>query len=384
MTQNGERETAWMRMALRLARGGEGRVEPNPMVGCVLVRRGQIVGVGRHRRFGGPHAEIEALRAAGDAARGADAFVTLEPCCYHGKTPPCTEALVRAGVRRVVAAVRDPNPRVRGRGLRRLAHAGIRTESGLCADEAAALIAPFEKLTRQGRPWVILKWAQSLDGVIATRDGDSRWISDEAARRNAHATRGRMDAVIVGVGTVLADDPLLTCRHVRPRRIATRVVFDTRLRTPPDAAVALGAKRVPTLICCGRSADARRARRLAQTGCEVVRLPSSGARVSASAAMEELGRRGMTNVLVEGGGQLLGTFLDEGLADEVHAYIAPRLIGGADAVHAMEGRGAAGVAICARLEPRAAFRRLGDGWLLAARLTPARRAATKPARADSD
>ena len=202
---------------MALAVRGQGAVEPNPMVGCVLVRGGRVVGEGWHKRFGGPHAEVEALRAAGRAARGATAYVSLEPCCHFGKTPPCTDALIAAGVSRVVAAMRDPFPKVRGRGRRLLEAAGIKVGMGLCEAEAMRLNAPYLKRQRTGRPWVILKWAQSVDGRIATRTGDSKWISSEDSRAQAHDLRGRVDAVIVGVGTVRADDPLLTCRHGRPR-----------------------------------------------------------------------------------------------------------------------------------------------------------------------
>src|SRR5262245_29686131 len=200
-------DTLFMRRALRLALRGQGGVEPNPLVGCVLVRAGRIIGEGWHAKFGGPHAEVRALKSCQSSPRGATAYVTLEPCCHHGKTPPCTDALLAAGVTRVVAAVRDPNPAVHGRGAETLRKAGIRVEFGLLAAEGADLIAPFAKLVKTSRPWVILKWAQSLDGVIATRTGDSKWISDEACRAHAHRTRGRVDGILVGVNTLLRDDP---------------------------------------------------------------------------------------------------------------------------------------------------------------------------------
>jgi diaminohydroxyphosphoribosylaminopyrimidine deaminase/5-amino-6-(5-phosphoribosylamino)uracil reductase len=381
------------------------------MVGCVLVRNGRTIGEGWHRRFGGPHAEIDALRRCHGSPRGATAYVTLEPCCYYGKTPPCTDALLAAGIRRVVAAVRDPNPRVAGRGLRVLRAAGVAVTLGVCAEQAAALNAPFFKFIRRHRPWVILKWAQSLDGKIATHTGDSKWISDEVCRAHAHRQRGLVDAIIVGIGTVLKDDPLLTSRVRatrsgtirRPPRIATRIVLDSDLRIPPRAQLVRTAKQVPTWIFCGPSAPAARVRRLEAAGCHVTRVPlaqpadgqqrrarlwqpftpfspshsDSASRrragLSLAAILDELGKAQMLNVLVEGGGRLLGAFMDERLADEVQVYIAPLLIGGAGAPGPLHGHGAARVARAHRLvetsgDRAAALRRLGAGWFLRTRV----------------
>ncbi len=326
--------------ALELARRGEGLVEPNPMVGAVLARHSRIIGEGWHRRFGGPHAEVEALRVCRGAPRGATCYVTLEPCCHHGKTPPCTDALLAAGVVRVVAAVRDPFPAVAGGGIRRLRAAGVQVDVGLLAREARTLLAPYLKLQRRGRPWVMLKWAQSLDGRIATRRADSRWITSQAARRMVHALRGRVDAVVVGIGTVRADDPALTARLVRPRRVATRIVLDPRLRISADSRLVRTARRVPTMIatCDNRPAAAARLRR---AGCEILRMPGRRGLVSLPALLDELGRRRMTNVLVEGGGRVLGSFVDERLADEAWVFVAPRLIGGAEAPTPLAGRGPA-------------------------------------------
>jgi diaminohydroxyphosphoribosylaminopyrimidine deaminase/5-amino-6-(5-phosphoribosylamino)uracil reductase len=366
----------FMRRALRLAAQGRGCVEPNPLVGAVLVRGGRILGAGYHRAFGGPHAEVEALERCGGAARGATLYVTLEPCCHHGKTPPCTDALIAAGLRRVVAAMLDPNPRVAGRGAARLRAAGLAVEIGPLAGEAAALNAPFIKLMRQGRPWVILKWAQSLDGKIATRTGDSRWISDERMRAHAHRVRGRVDAILVGRRTVARDDPQLTGRIGRVRRVATRIVLDSHLRTPPEATLVQTARAVPTWICCRPDAPRRRAARLEAAGCVIQPLPPSGedetAGVSLPALLDLLGADEMTNVLVEGGGAVLGAFCDQRLADELHVYIAPKVIGGAAAVSAVAGVGAAAVpeALLPAGPPR--LRRLGTGWFLQARLAAPR------------
>jgi len=326
--------------ALALARRGEGLVEPNPMVGCVLVRRGQVVGQGWHRVYGGPHAEVDALRKAGSAARGATAFVTLEPCCHFGKTPPCTEALIAAGVRRVIAGAVDPNPSVAGKGLRRLRAAGIETKVGLMRPEADRLIAPFRRVHSDRRPYFILKWAQSIDGRIATRCGDSRWISSTASRREAHALRARMDAIVVGVGTVIADDPELTARLVKPRRIALRVVLDARLSTPVKCKLVQTAHAIPTLIVTTKAAAATvRARKLASLGCTVMAIPHGSMGFDLRALARKLCEGGMTNVLIEGGGRTLGAFLDSGLADEARIFVAPRLIGGRDAPAALNGLG---------------------------------------------
>jgi len=359
-----------MRRALRLAARGRGRVEPNPMVGCVLVRGGRVLSEGWHRRFGGPHAEVDALRRlakSGASARGATAYVTLEPCHYHGKTPPCVVALLAAGVKRVVAAMCDPNPRVLGGGFAVLRAAGVEVEEGVLREAAARLNAPFAKWITRGRPWVIAKWAQSLDGRIATRTRDSRWISDEAARAHAHAVRGRMDAIVVGVGTVLRDDPLLTCRDAPLRRVATRVVLDAQLRTPPRAKLVRTAREIPTMIFCAADAAAERAGLLERAGCEIVtvRVDRRGG-VSLDAVLERLGAAQMTNVLIEGGGTVLGRVFDERIADEVHAYIAPRLIGGLEALSSLEGIGAARVADSLELA-EARMRKLGSGWLLEGR-----------------
>lgn len=370
----------FMLRALRLAQRGRGQVEPNPMVGCVIVRNGRVIGEGWHRRFGGPHAEVEALRRCRESPRGADVYVTLEPCCYHGKTPPCTDALIAAGVRRVFAAVRDPNPRVAGGGLRRLRAAGIEVSLGMCGDEARQLNAPFFKLMREGRPWVILKWAQSVDGKIATRNGDAKWISDDEARAHAHRTRAWLDAMLVGVGTVLADDPLLTCRVGRVRRVAKRIILDTRLRTPLSAQLVRAARQVPTWVFCGRDAPLRREKQLAAAGCLVRRFRAGRAGVRLPDVLDALGGEQTSNVLVEGGGRLLGSFVDERLADEAHVYIAPLLIGGRGAVSALAGVGAATVASAVQLTPREPLRRVGACWFLDALFPSSARQAPTPTR----
>lgn len=322
----------FMRRALALAEKGRGSVEPNPMVGCVLVRDGRVVGEGYHRRFGGPHAEVEALHRAGEEARGATVYVTLEPCCHTGKTGPCTRALRTAGVARVVAAMADPFPRVAGGGLAELREGGIEVATGLLEGRARALNAAYLKRLATGTPWVILKWAQSLDGKLATSAGHSQWITSDGARKEAHRLRGYVDGVIVGVGTVHADDPQLTCRMVRPRRVARRIVVDGRLSVPLYSQLVHTARQVPTAIVCTERVAGEHAEKVAvlrDGGCELVVLPEAGpGRVDLRGLLGWCGSQQMTNVMVEGGGHLLGQFLDEGLADEVAVFVAPMVIGG--------------------------------------------------------
>jgi diaminohydroxyphosphoribosylaminopyrimidine deaminase/5-amino-6-(5-phosphoribosylamino)uracil reductase len=335
---NAGADDQWMCRALEVAERGRGHVEPNPLVGAVVVRDGQQVGEGWHEGYGAAHAEVNALGAAGAAANGATLFVTLEPCCHHGKTPPCSEAILRAGVRRVVAAMADPFPQVSGQGIARLRSAGIEVEVGLCETEARRLNAPYLKLLSTGRPYVHAKWAMTLDGKIASRSGDSKWISSEPSREKAHELRGRMDAIVVGIGTVLADDPRLTARPPGPRT-ATRIVLDSRLQLPSGSRLATTAGEAPVLIVTGKEIEATRQAKLAALGCEIVSLGMEQTRPAVPALLDELGRRRMTNILVEGGSEVLGSFLDAGAIDEVHVFIAPRLAGGSQAKSPVGGTG---------------------------------------------
>ena len=314
----------WMRRALALAEGGRHTAAPNPLVGCVLVRRGAVVGEGYHHRAGEGHAEVNALLEAGPRAGGATAYVTLEPCAHHGRTPPCAEALIGAGVGRVVAAMQDPNPQVAGRGLARLREAGIDVECGLLADEAAALNPGFIKRMTTGRPYVRVKMAQSLDGRSALADGASRWITGPAARADVQQWRARSQAIVTGIGTVLADDPQLTVRLAQVDRQPLRVVLDSGLTLPPTARL-LG-EPGSTLVAT-RSGDAQRAAALAAAGAQLVTLPAGAGGVDLGALLDELGRRQCNEVLVEAGPRLAGAFLAAGLADELIVYIAPHLLG---------------------------------------------------------
>jgi diaminohydroxyphosphoribosylaminopyrimidine deaminase/5-amino-6-(5-phosphoribosylamino)uracil reductase len=330
-----------MLRALDLARRGQGFVEPNPMVGCVIVREGAIVGEGWHQSFGGPHAEVEALAAAGERAKGATLYVTLEPCCHHGKTPPCTAAVIAAGITRVVAAMRDPFPKVAGGGFEQLQAAGISVEVRLHETEARELNAPYLKLLATGQPWVIAKWAMTLDGKIATRSGDSRWISGEASRKLVHQLRSRVDAIIVGRRTAELDDPLLTARleDGAPPRIATRIVLDSRAQLANTSQLVRTARDFPTLLATGPGAPEAERQRLVAAGCEVLCLAGIGRKERLLQLLDELGRRQMTNILVEGGSELLGSLFDARQIDEVHVFIAPKLIGGKKAATALAGSG---------------------------------------------
>ncbi|MEW5943199.1 MAG: bifunctional diaminohydroxyphosphoribosylaminopyrimidine deaminase/5-amino-6-(5-phosphoribosylamino)uracil reductase RibD [Pseudomonadota bacterium] len=312
-----------MARAMRLAEKGLCTTTPNPRVGCVIVRDGAVVGAGFHHRAGEPHAEVRALREAGARARGATAYVTLEPCSYHGRTPPCAEALIEAGVGRVVAAMQDPNPLVAGKGLALLRQAGIETECGLLENEACELNIGFVARMTRGRPWVRLKIAASLDGKTALSNGESRWITGADARRDAHRLRARSCAVLTGIGTVLADDPLLTVREVETGRQPLRVVVDSRLNMPPRAAMlAVG----PVLVATGSTDEARR-ERLRAAGAEILALPLAQGRVDLECLLTELGRRGINEVTVEAGKTLNGALLAAGLADEFIVYLAPLLLG---------------------------------------------------------
>ena len=345
-----------MRRAFELAAQGQGFVEPNPMVGAVLVDDQMLVlGEGFHRQFGGPHAEIEAIRDAesrgnGDRLQEATLFVSLEPCCHFGKTPPCTNAILAAGIRKVVVGRADPAPHVNGGGIAELRAAGVDVEVGLLEAEAKRLTAPFAKRVTTGLPYVIGKWAMTWDGKIATRTGDSQWISNDASRAIVHQIRGRVDAVIVGAETARQDDPALTARPSGPR-VATRVVMDSIASVRSDAKVVQTIDQAPLLIVSGPDTPADNMARLQAAGAEVCVLgadasPPASAKdikrirhVNPHLLLEELGRRGMTNVMVEGGGAILGAFADLDLIDEVHVFLGSKLIGGQAAPSPISGLG---------------------------------------------
>lgn len=331
---------AAMQHALTLAARGLGSVEPNPPVGAVIVDdAGQCLGEGWHQRYGGPHAEVYALEQAGPSARGATLYVTLEPCCHFGKTPPCSRAVIAAGVKRVVIAMSDPAPHVAGGGIAELRAAGIEVEVGLCEPEACELTAPFVRWITERRPWVHAKWAMTLDGKIASRTGHSQWISGPESRAKVHELRGRMDAIVVGIGTVLADDPLLTARPPGPRT-PTRIVIDPQARMPLTTQLVQTAREAPVWWVVAEHVAANHTAAIEAAGVERLSLSHDNQQgFPLKDLLSILGQRSMTHVLIEGGGKLLGRVFDAGLIDEYHIFIAPKLIGGAEAPSPLGGRG---------------------------------------------
>lgn len=316
-------DDAYMARTLALAERGLYTTTPNPRVGCVLVRDGAIVGEGWHARAGGPHAEVVALQAAGERARGATAYVTLEPCHHHGRTPPCDEALLAAGLHRVVVAMQDPDPRTAGQGLARLRAAGILTDGGIGEDAARELNIGFISRVTRGRPWVRMKIAASLDGRTALNNGASQWITGAAARLDGHQWRARACAVLTGIGTVKTDDPQLNVRDVPVTRQPLRVIIDSRLETPPTAKILAGGG---SLLFCARD-DVTKSAALREAGAEIVVLPNAAGKVELPALLQELGRRGINELHVEAGHKLNGSLIREGCVDELLLYLAPCLLG---------------------------------------------------------
>ena len=355
-----EEDRRWMRRTLGLAARALGETNPNPLVGCVIVKAGRVVGEAHHRRAGGPHAEVAALVRAGRHARGATLYVNLEPCVHHGRTPPCAPLLPEAGIRRVVAALRDPDPRVDGRGIALLRRAGIEVTVGVLGNEAAALNERFIGASRHGRPWITLKAALTLDGRIATARGESKWITSPAQRRDARRLRRIHDGVAVGIGTVLADDPLLLPQP-RVHRPFPRIVFDSRLRLPLTSRLVRSAGSSPVWAFCS-SADRRKKAALERKGVTVVEQPArAGRRVSLRWAESELWRRGVRSLMVEGGSELLGGFLAASLVDAVALYRAPLILGGREGVPAFGGPVPPRLAEARALRPADALQRRAWG-----------------------
>ncbi len=358
-------DARFLHITARLALRGHGGAEPNPLVGCVIVQPGDhsIVGWGYHRQCGREHAEIHALQRAGGLSRGATAYVTLEPCNHTGRTGPCTAALIDAGIRRVVFARRDPNPISAG-GADALRRAGVAVDHNETCDVAVRVGDPFVRRITTGLPWIIAKWAQTIDGRIATRTGESQWISSAASRRLVHRERGRVDAILTGIGTVLRDDPTLTARNARVRRVALRVVCDALLQTPLESRLAQTAHHTPTIIITSDHAVREREHRftrLSEAGVRFIATASSDDRLNLGAALGELAARfDVTNVLVEGGAGLIGQLFAEGLVSEAWVFIAPMLLGDDEAAACVRGRTAAHLADGVRLQLRHFRRRAGD------------------------
>jgi diaminohydroxyphosphoribosylaminopyrimidine deaminase/5-amino-6-(5-phosphoribosylamino)uracil reductase len=346
-----ERHLRFLRLALELAEGGRGRTSPNPMVGAVVVRDGEVVGQGYHVHAGAPHAEVVALEQAGPRAGGATLYVNLEPCSHFGRTPPCVERILDSGVRSVVACIRDPDPRVDGRGFRALRQGGLEVVEGLLEAEALRLNETFAKFVRTRLPFVLVKAAASLDGKLATESGESFWITGELSRRRVHRLRFDFDAVMVGCGTVLRDDPRLTVRQpdLPPKRL-TRVILDAGLHCPPTAAVLRTLDQGPVAIYCTAAAPPEARERLQAAGARVRVVKEDGGRVSLLAVLSDLGERNLTSVLLEGGGTLIGSAVRAGLVDKFCLFLAPVLIGGDRAPGLVRGPGLGALADCPRLD----------------------------------
>ena len=337
-----EAHRTFMKRALDLARRGHGRTSPNPLVGAVVVKAGQVVGEGYHQKAGTPHAEVHALNAAGENARGATLYVNLEPCCHWGRTPPCTEAVLQAGVTEVYVAEVDPNPSVAGKGIRQLQDAGIRVHVGTCAEESARLNEVHGKYIQTGKPFVILKSAMSLDGKIATASGESQWITSEASRQRGHEIRDTVDAILVGRGTVVRDNPVLTTRlRDREGQDPIRIVLDSHGRTSTDARIFNRESNAGVILAVTPDAPAENIRALEKAGAEVITVPAADGKVCFKRLMEILGEREITSVLIEGGGEVNASAIAAGVVDKVVCFIAPKLIGGRDAPGPLGGEGIA-------------------------------------------
>ena len=366
----------YMTRALSLAARGKGKTNPNPMVGAVIVNQGRVVGEAYHHQAGKPHAEILALHQAGPRARGGVLYVTLEPCCHsHKRTPPCVPLLVQSGLKRVYVAMADPNPQVRGQGVQQLKRAGLEVVEGLLEEEAQLLNEVYRYWITTGRPFVTLKGAMTLDGKIATKTGQSKWITDERARRDVHRIRGQADAVMVGIGTVVADNPHLSAREPkngsmkRKGRQPVRVVLDSHLRISLKANVLSWCHEQPTIICTTAQASSHKIQTLKDRGIPVWVIPQKNGRVSLKVVLSKLGKAGMSSVLLEGGGTLNASALHEDLVNQVRLYVAPRLLGGQDA-KSLIGGGSPKMIDQAWSLVNPEFKKIGRDWLVLGSLHP--------------
>jgi diaminohydroxyphosphoribosylaminopyrimidine deaminase/5-amino-6-(5-phosphoribosylamino)uracil reductase len=362
----------YMQMALQLAAQGRGYTSPNPLVGAVVVQNGAVVGRGFHPFAGGPHAEVRAIEAAGGAAAGATLYVNLEPCNHTGRTPPCTLKILEAGLQRVVIGMRDPNPRVTGGGAEFLKQQGVEITCGVCEEAAQELNEVFVKYVRSGRPFVTAKCAATLDGRIATRSGDSKWVTGEAARAFVHELRHAADAIMVGAGTIAADDPLLTARlKDRPSKDPIRIVLDARLRIPPTAKVLNHSSPAETILVAGREAPAAARTQLLRPGVRVIEAQTRDGRIDLEPLMVQLGTMGVTGILVEGGSRVLGSAFRAGIVDKVCFFFAPMIAAGDDGPPICSGRGPEKIQDCIRLD-RIRTRRFGEDVMIEGYVTAAR------------
>jgi diaminohydroxyphosphoribosylaminopyrimidine deaminase/5-amino-6-(5-phosphoribosylamino)uracil reductase len=331
----------WMKQALRLAEKGWGRTSPNPLVGAVLVKNGNVVGKGYHAKAGEAHAEIVALQQAKEEARGAVLYLNLEPCTHHGKTPPCAPQIIQSNIKRVVIGMEDPNPLVKGKGMEMLKRAGLEVKVGILEKECQRLNEAFSKFILRKEPFVILKVAATLDGKMATRNGDSKWISGEASRHLVHRWRDRVDGVLVGIGTVLKDDPMLTAR-IRKGRDPYRIVLDSRLKIPEEAKV-IGTSPSKTIIASTEKAPKDKIEKLEQKGVQILLLDSKQGKINLKSCLSKLGEIGMMSLMVEGGSQVNGSFLDEGLIDKLFLFLSPKIMGDPQALGIFGGKGVSSV-----------------------------------------
>lgn len=377
-----DQDTTYMKMALREARKGLGRTSPNPAVGAVVVKEGRVIAAGHHRKAGAPHAEVDALTKLDGYAPGATLYVTLEPCNHHGRTPPCTEAILRSGIQRVVVGMKDPNPRVRGGGIAFLSQRGVASRVGVLEKECARMNEAFIRFVTSHRPFVILKSALTLDGWTATRSNHSAWITNERSRGFVHRMRDRVDAVLVGVGTVLCDNPSLTTRLIgRKGRNPIRIVVDTHLRTPDTAQVIRPDPSAPTVLVAGEHVDPRRIPLFEKRGVKVIRCQETAGRIDLVALMGILGKMSIMNVLVEGGASLVGSLLREQLIDKFYLFAAPKILGGDDGIPLARGRGPERMDECLHLT-EIERRRFGDDTLIVG--YPSYRSVNGPSRAGSE
>lgn len=330
----------YMSRALELALKGKGQVEPNPLVGAVLVKGQSVIGEGFHEYFGGPHAEINAINTAISSTKGTTLYVTLEPCTHYGKTPPCVNAIIRAGIKEVVLAIRDPNPINNGRGVTLLKKAGLRVKEGILKEKARAINLPYFKLHLKGLPYVIAKWAMSLDGKIATRTGESKWISSAVSRNWFRQYRTKVDAIMVGIETVLKDDPLLLA-YSHGRKNPKRIILDRRARIPLHSRIVRTSSRSETCLAISHSVPWRRVKRLIDAGCYIYRINEKGNKLDIIQLAKIITTLGVNKVLIEGGGEVLASAFESGLVDEVLIFIAPKIIGGRTAKTPVEGKGIA-------------------------------------------
>lgn len=364
-----ERDARHLLRAIELAWEGRGRTSPNPLVGAVLVKDGAVIGEGWHAALGEPHAERAALSACREDPAGATLYVTLEPCAHHGRTPPCTDAILEAGIARVVVASDDPTEKASGRGLGILRDEGVEVDvaAGEPAQAARLQNQPFRKHARTGRPLVVLKSAMTLDGKVATRTGDSQWISGEDSRARSHRWRAESDAVVVGIGTALADDPQLTARVEAVHRQPRRVVFDSEARLPLESRLVQSASESPVILVAGRAASRTAVQALEAAGVEVLVVSGQNESSRVVAALDELGRRGIQSLLLEGGPHLAGAFFDAGEIDEVRTFVAPMVAGGREAPASISGHGVEEIG-AARRALATDVERIGDDVLITARL----------------